>query len=128
LGGDAVHANLLERVEPRVDEVDAEDRGRARGEALDPLDGLVAGTHGELVALAEPALDRGAEAWLQVAPHVEEGRRPGARVEVLVRAADCQCRRRQVDLDGARGMAEVPDDQRVRGGGDGRQVEELAGT
>ena len=55
-----------------------------------PVGRLVGRPHRELVALAEPALDRRAQPLLQVAAHVEERRRPRAAVEVLVGAAHGQ--------------------------------------
>jgi len=54
--------------------------GRRPGEpGTDPVDGPVAGPHGELVALAEPAPYRLAQLPLQVAAHVGEGRGAGPR-------------------------------------------------
>ena len=59
-----------------------------RGSGAMPRLGLVVRPHRELVALAEPALDRRAQRVLQGSAHVEEGRRARAGVEVLVGAAD----------------------------------------
>ena len=111
----------------------ASDRRGADAEALDPRRRLVDRPHRELVALAEPPLDRRAELLLQVPPHVEERRRPGPAVEVLVRAAD-----REIGAGGGQpgrhrpdGVREVPEHERARvvdQPGDGRQVGERAGA
>jgi hypothetical protein len=80
-------------------------------EALDVGRRLVHRAHRELVALTEPPLDRGPQLLLEVAPHVEEGRRARAAVEVLVGAADGQVgvRGREPDRHGAGGVRQVPE-------------------
>ncbi len=68
--------------------VQAEDRRGADTEPVDRVVRDVPAVHGELVALAEPAPDRLAQARVQVPPHVQEGGRARSGVEVLVGAAD----------------------------------------
>src|SRR5918995_7408567 len=81
-------ARFGEETRPRLDGGQAEDGRRPRLEAADPCDRVVLGSHGELLALGEPAPDRRAETLLELGADVEErgSARPG--VEVLVRAAD----------------------------------------
>ena len=120
---------LEHQLDGRLDGGEAEDRRRPREEALDPRSRLVARAHLELLPLAEPALDRRAQPLLQVAPHVEERRRPRPGIEVLVGAPDGQLRLRQVDRDDAGRVAQVPEHQRagaVHGGGDRGDVGERA--
>ena len=85
-----------QRLDPRfphaaptdLDGGEPEDRRRPGEEAADARGRVVGGPHRELVALAEPALDRRAQLLLQLPAHVEERGRAGPGVEVLVRAAD----------------------------------------
>ena len=53
-----VAGRLRDELDGGLDRDEAEHRRRAGGEAPDPIHRLVRGTHRELVALAEPALDR----------------------------------------------------------------------
>ena len=92
-----------------------------------PSAGRVRRPHGELLALPEPAANRGAHGLGKASAHVEPCRRAGAGVEVLVRAADRQLGRRQVDLHRPRRMAQVPDHAGVAGFRQARHVQQLAG-
>ena len=80
----------------------------ARKRRIDGL-GVVVALHRELVALAEPALDRRAQPVLERGGDVEVGGRARAGVEVLVGAADRQL--------GARSRAARPAPRRPSGSG-----------
>src|SRR5439155_6763296 len=64
--------------DPDLDPYQAQDRRRPDEPACDAHAGIERGAHRELVALAEPALDRVAEAVLDVAPDEEERRGAGS--------------------------------------------------
>ena len=89
--------------------------------------------HGERPRVPVPPGDRALERRLVLAPDVDERRRAGAAVEVLVSAAHGQVGAVvvQPDVDHARRVAEVPADQRADLVGDAGQlgqVPELAGA
>src|SRR5439155_23325430 len=109
---------------PHLGAAQARDRRRPDEPALDARAGIERGAHRELIALAEPALDRVAQAALQFASDEQEGRRAGSGVQVFVRAADGEVRAGTVELDGDR-PEEWPAIQKVNAsdagaeGGDG---------
>ncbi|CAB4901157.1 unannotated protein [freshwater metagenome] len=131
LGGDGGDPRLGGQRDADLDRRGGQHRRGADGEPLDPVDRLVGRPHVELVAGAEPALQRLPEPVLQLAADVEERRRTRAAVEVLVGAAHRQVGRRQVHLDRAGGVAEVPQHERaVLPGqlGDGDQAGQRTGA
>ena len=102
---------------------DPGDVGGAGHEPADAGDRVVGRPHGELVLLAEPALHRLVQLFLQVSPDIEERGRPGAGVEVLVGAPDRQVGAAPVEVHRHRagGVAQIPQHQRaavVRDAGD----------
>ena len=83
-------------------------------------------------ACAEPALDRVAQLGLEIGPDVEVRRRPGAAVQVLVRAADGEVDAvlGKPDRDRTAGVRQVPHDEGAgiaRESGDRRQVGDRRG-
>ena len=78
-----------------------------------PSAGSKLGRHPELLAMAEPAPDRLVQARLQFLAHVDERRRAGPAVQVLVAAADGEVGAARLQGHGHRAgrMAHVPEDQ-----------------
>src|SRR5947208_12497846 len=108
LRADRIDPSLRAHLGTLLDRGQAE-YGRAADEpAADAGLGIVVGSHRELVALAEPALDRISQLVLERRPYVEEGRRAGTAIEVLVGASDGEIHAvlLQADRHRADGMAQ----------------------
>ncbi len=114
LGADRRHPGRVDEVEHVLHREHPDDRGRPREEAPDAVVRRVRRTHLERRRAPHPALDRLRERALEVGAHVAERGRAGTPVEVLVRAArrEVDAPRVELDRDRARGVAQVPQDER----------------
>jgi hypothetical protein len=130
LRADGRHARLGDQQRSLLHRGGGQDRWRAGEPAADARIGLVGPFHLELVALAEPALDRGAQAGLAVLSDVQVGGRARPSVQVLVGAAHRQLDAppAQVHGHGAGRVAEIPDQRSGRLGGDALDVGQRTGA
>jgi hypothetical protein len=124
LVGDPLNARISDDRGPLLDGGKRQDRRRAREPAADARRGVVGTLHLELLALAEPALNRRAQPGLALGGDVEIGRRARSGIEVLVGASDGELDPPvpELDGDGAGGVAEVPDHRRRSAARDGLDV------
>lgn len=116
LGAHRLHADLLDEGEHVLQREHADDRRGAGDHPADARRGGPPGPHGERVGVAHPARDRLAQPVEQPLGDVDEGRRAGPAVEVLVGAADRQVDTPGVELERHRAdrVAQVPQHQRAR--------------
>ena len=113
---DAVDAGVGDEADALLDGRQRDDPGRPDEPCPDSRLGIVSLAHRELVALAEPALDRVSQLPLERVTDVEPGGRTGSAVEVLVGAPHGQvgAGSLEVHLDRAAGVAQVPEAERAR--------------
>ncbi len=113
LGGHGGRLSLQRQVDAHLQGQQAEDRRRAAEEAVHARGRTIGVGEVERRRVAHPSGQWRDQSVLMALGDIEEGRRPGAAVQILIAAADRQVRARavQVDLGDAGGMAEVPERQ-----------------